>query len=845
MTKKELEELNKLQGDYTEQLKQQNNELRERLRLEKASNEFSRTVLKQINDEKELLDIRQDMSKNLTGYIDGLKKLKKIEQEIKIVEDIKSTLKDDDKRNKLLDDALELLNKKKAAIDELNKSTTLWNVSLKSAGKIGLKAVGGMLGSLDKGILGIYNSIKKSGLLEMDKAIRTSALSMGLMSKESEGFRGTMKDSAMDAALLGTSFDDLVKITADYTEQLGTNSMLTKEGVLAINDMAKGTTLGIEGATKMAAEFSVLGKDAESTRDSLQQMVIDGHAMGLNTSALTKNLLKNLNIINKYNFKDGIAGLEKMAKTATKLGLDMSAISPMADKLFNIEGAVEMSAQLQVLGGKWVALADPFKLMYEARNDMEGLTKSIGEAAAESASFAKDGSIQMSSLEMSRLRQVADQTGLAYDDLVTAGKRAFKMMKMGGEIDMKFQDPAVKEFIENTAQFDKDKKAYINLDIGGKITKKFLNQLDSSDAILIQQQIKQKDTLAEQAAASTTFDDQITALISNMKVYFLPVVEELNKNLKPALDNFVTAFKKGDWGTKLANFADTLGSVIGAIGKWVIEWPKLTLGLIGFGKVAGWFIDKLTWISNGELLATGFNMGTSGGGGFFDKVKSIFGMGGKGKAGGFEDVEGAAGAGSKMLGRVGLGAGLGMAGYGAQQLTDAYTKPGTRGNILGSAASGAMEGAGMGALAGPEGAILGAVLGALFKGGIAAFSGNDIQKQDDAVVQFNPQDKFMKVNDSTMIAGTNANGNKDLASALSGQQQSGNGRITPSAMPGSLDVKLSDLNITGSIELRVGQSITRELGEYLIKDPVFVRDISKMINMATARAISGTQPQKV
>jgi hypothetical protein len=39
---------------------------------------------------------------------------------------------------------------------------------------------------------------------------------------------------------------------------------------------------------------------------------------------------------------------------------------------------------------------------------------------------------------------------------------------------------------------------------------------------------------------------------------------------------------------------------------------------------------------------------------------------------------------------------------------------------------------------------------------------------NDGVVQFNPRDKFMQVNDSTMIAGTNVDGNRRLARQLSG-----------------------------------------------------------------------------
>ena len=39
---------------------------------------------------------------------------------------------------------------------------------------------------------------------------------------------------------------------------------------------------------------------------------------------------------------------------------------------------------------------------------------------------------------------------------------------------------------------------------------------------------------------------------------------------------------------------------------------------------------------------------------------------------------------------------------------------------------------------------------------------------NDGVIQFHGNDKFMNVDDNTMIAGTNVNGNKDLAKAMTG-----------------------------------------------------------------------------
>jgi len=53
-----------------------------------------------------------------------------------------------------------------------------------------------------------------------------------------------------------------------------------------------------------------------------------------------------------------------------------------------------------------------------------------------------------------------------------------------------------------------------------------------------------------------------------------------------------------------------------------------------------------------------------------------------------------------------------------------------------------------------------------------ATSKNDAIIMNDGIVKFHPADKFMQVNDSTMIAGTNVDGNKKLARAITGGGQS-------------------------------------------------------------------------
>ena len=67
-----------------------------------------------------------------------------------------------------------------------------------------------------------------------------------------------------------------------------------------------------------------------------------------------------------------------MSSDALRLKLDMDGIASLADKVFRPEGAIEMAAQLSVMGGEFAKLGDPMTLMFKARNDMEGFAKDIG-----------------------------------------------------------------------------------------------------------------------------------------------------------------------------------------------------------------------------------------------------------------------------------------------------------------------------------------------------------------------------------------------------------------------------------------------------------------------------------
>jgi len=814
---------------------------------------------------KQAVELQGKMSKDLKGYIDGLKRVKEIEEDILQYAKIKSKLDNDWKNEteKFKKDALKkelntiesivssLEIQKKILIDsskEIKRSTLLF----KDMGKAALQGFSKIPDLIQNG----YGKIKSSGLFEMDKAIKTSTLSMGLLSIQSDTFSSNLKAAGMDAAMLGTNFEDLAKINAEYSDALGRNVILGKSGTQAINEMAKGTNLGLEGATKMAAEFENVGLSAENTRDFVEKTMNDASNMGLNASKALKNISSGVKMLNSYNFESGKRGLEKMVLSMTKLGVDMGTIAPMADKLWNIEGAVEMSAQLQVMGGAFASMADPFKLMFQGRNDLKGLTEELAKATSQSMIFGKDG-IEMNTMEMSRLKKVAEETSVDYDKLVTMGRNIKKNEAIKTQV-VGMTD-AEMEFISNVSKFGENGKATIELKSGPKL----VSQLDDANKTEIRQMVAQKATLAERAAAAMTFDDSLTGFINGLKQNLLPIVDIMDKKLIPALTDWIKT--NPDFIKKIGDVATMIGNFIGSIGKFMIDNPFITL--IGFfsTKLAGILGKSTEWFENGIMLYKGFSAASGGvGGGAIGGIGKNS-LGGKGNTIG--NVENAAvsavdetamaskastvevsKAASFNMNKVasyatGVLGGIGASVAGTMTGNALYSASGGKTNAgggWGGAIGGIAGGIGAMLLEQPEliplfaglGSTAGSALGNWVGNGFG--SGDKVQSMNDGVVQFNKNDKFTKVNDGTMIAGTNVNGNKDLAKALNGNPITSPNQS--SNISNNLNVNLSELKISGMIELKLGNNVSREIGDTLLQDPSFIRNISKMINVEIGRA---------
>jgi hypothetical protein len=814
-----------------------------------------------LSDLKEEAKYRAEISTSMEGYLAGVEKLNTLQKTVKDTTKFIAKL-EEEKNNAIgqqkikLEEQIKYLKEQtleynrqikmiKLAVKEANK----YQMALLSAGKAGINGLAKLPGEVQRQ----WGKLKSFGLFEMDKAVKNSALQMGLLGKEGSSYAESIRKTAASTNEIGVNIEALAKMQGQYTEDLGRSVMLGDKGLKSMAAMSVATGLGAEGAGELAVNMEEVGISAERTGDFINQTMNDSHKMGLNASKVVKNIAGNIKMLNKYHFKDGIRGLAKMAELTTKLGIKMDFAAGMSDKLWDIEGAVDMSAQLQVMGGAWAKMADPFHLMYMAREDMAGLTKEIATASQESMHFAKDGSIEMSSMAMSKLKIIAQQTGLEYDDLVKSGKEMFKMNKVKSQIGLGV-DEETKEFIASTAQM-KDGKATIEINGNPKL----VSQLTGSDQTWLKGQVAEKKSMVERAEAAQNFQDQIENLMNQIKTYMLPIINGINQTLGPIVKDFMKDPNwKGDLiklGKDIGEFIKGLKPIFTTIGSLILALgPKGTLAVLFGGK---FLLDAGKWILNGVALGQGFLGVTKG-------ATAATGLAGK-LGGGVRGGLGAAG----IYGAAGYGVGM-LTDYGSQKAKDAGNENLGKGiGVLGKSAEYALYGAAIGSLIPVLGTAIGAGIGAVAGAGKGLYDQNVASPSNDGFFGSPMHDgmSFGGMIGGGMLGGPlgallgSYMGGKFGGDFSKGRGVIQGGKIHPidnkddllamkkggvidkanqsANIPANVHHTFDDIVINGSLTLNTPGNPGK--GVNLLKDAHFIRQITNLIHVETKRMMNQKQ----
>ena len=324
------------------------------------------------------------------------------------------------------------------------------------------------------GTLNVMNADNMETILDMLALEDTLRLdiskSLGMSNAQLLDTIEGLTEAGLQASRFGLTTHNLFETFKEMSVAISRITYIPPEATERASLLTK--TLDGFDAGKFAEAFDTIGYSlgtamgkVDETDNAMSDILQTGREFGVVMEKFLGNIGDNLKLVNTYGFEKGIAGLGHMVARGQALGIEMSTVTSLADKFFDPEGAIDFAAQMNVIGGAVGDLADPFKLMYMATNDLEGLQVAIADTAASAVHFDKEkNKFSISPDSRRQLKAMAEQMGMSYQELadtaVKSARRAEVFTQIGDFSDMSETD---KELIASMSQIGKGGRAEVKI----------------------------------------------------------------------------------------------------------------------------------------------------------------------------------------------------------------------------------------------------------------------------------------------------------------------------------------------------------------------------------------------
>lgn len=350
----------------------------------------------------------------------------------------------------------------------------------------------GKINDIYRGIQEIVTAVQKlnNPWADADAAASKYAKTVGLVQKGMEALRKQTIENVAKGRIginYNTSTQELLELQSNYAKAAGRNIRLSnedQENLAAVNFATQG--LG----TELLPEFEKMGVFLSDASSHIGKMYAQASKEGISLERYAKNVQQGLAMAQTYNFKNGLKGMEEMAKRAAAIRMDMSQVQSFANSFDTIEKSITNAAKLQVLGGPFAAAADPLGMLHDSLMGVEDTQKRMEQIIANIGVYdRKTGEAYTSAFDKQRLKAYAEATGQDFNKVMENVNRNIVVKEIRSQINSSAHasglNEDIKKLIENSGEIREGKAG---VSINGEF--KTIDELENEDKDLLVRETK-------------------------------------------------------------------------------------------------------------------------------------------------------------------------------------------------------------------------------------------------------------------------------------------------------------------------------------------------------------------
>lgn len=420
----------------------------------------------------------------------------------------------------------------------IDTNTQVASKSLDAVKSMSLEAIGTQE-ELTKMWAALAQEVEKTYYAQQQHA-NDSSVSLGFIGSQKDVYEQNLFNLAIETAgSFGKTIEDIAKLQQSFAETTGRNKILSNEDITS--SFALGTLWGDDTMSALNNGMEIFNHSIKSSNELFGETNKSLLRMGLNGRKFGKDLIGNLRLAEKFDFKRGVEGLISMSKWAQNVRFNMANMDGVLSKIQDggLEGIVKQSAGLQVLGGKFSMYSDPLAMAFESFQDPEALAKRMNEMLAGLGRLDKKGNLTMGIADNIRVKEYSKLMGIDYKDARAQIAQMVKANDIGrvlGADKRKFDEEQL-SMIANKASFENG-KWYVT---DNNQVKKDVRELSPEDLKMIA--AEENRTLEDTAKLSLSVQQSLDATTKTIMATMINDSGFFKNEAFTRMENVISEFK--------------------------------------------------------------------------------------------------------------------------------------------------------------------------------------------------------------------------------------------------------------------------------------------------------------